>query len=156
MRSCHSMPPWCCPRPWAPPPFAPNQAAGCGSGGIPAASRCVRILMRVNGLGLYSRFVCFVKWLPWALVAVGALMGCADPSGRPWGFDAPTLQHIGKAAVQAATSPTVWGPTAGALVFTIDDWDEKVSAWAVKNTEDVSQVLMCYSHECLCNRLPPT
>jgi membrane-associated phospholipid phosphatase len=61
-------------------------------------------------------------------------MGCTGPSGRHWGFDAPTLQHIGKAAVQAATSPTVWGPTAGALVFTIDDWDEKVSTWAAENT----------------------
>ena len=90
--------------------------------------------MRVNGIGLYSRFVCFIKWLPLALVAVGALMGCAGPSGRHWGFDAPTLQRIGKAAVRAATSPTVWGPTAGALVFTIDDWDEKVSAWAAENT----------------------
>jgi membrane-associated phospholipid phosphatase len=89
--------------------------------------------MRVNGIDLYARFVCCVRWFPWALVAVGVLMGCTGPSGRHWGFHVPTVQRIGKAAAQAATSPTVWVPTAGALVFTIDDWDEKVAAWAADN-----------------------
>jgi membrane-associated phospholipid phosphatase len=37
-------------------------------------------------------------------------------------------------ALDAATSPRVWAPLAGAALFQIDGWDRKVSNWARDNT----------------------
>jgi hypothetical protein len=64
--------------------------------------------------------------------------GCMSQSGRPgWGDDAiwpPDGQRIVKAATDALLDPQTWVPAAGALVFTVDDWDHKVSAWATEHT----------------------
>ena len=61
-----------------------------------------------------------------------------SPQGRRgWGDDAiwPVDGHrIVKAARDALLDPQTWIPAAGALVFAIDDWDQKVSDWAADHT----------------------
>lgn len=72
---------------------------------------------------------------------------------RGWGQDAIypiQWERIPQAAKRAALDPVTWVPAVGALVFTIDDFDHKVSDWAVERTpvfgstdtaEDVSDYL---------------
>ena len=71
-----------------------------------------------------------------AIVLGGA--GCTAQQGRPgWGDDAiwPVNGHrIIKAAQDALLDPQTWVPAAGALVFAIDDWDQKASHWATEHT----------------------
>lgn len=59
------------------------------------------------------------------------------PDGSRWG-DAATLapgwQRVKASAVDAATSPWVWGPLAGAAVLQVDSWDEDVADWASDET----------------------
>ena len=65
------------------------------------------------------------------------LGGCVTAGSRHWGADAtwrPSLQRVRESAIDAATSPRVWVPLAGAAVFQIDGWDRKVSNWARENT----------------------
>jgi membrane-associated phospholipid phosphatase len=65
------------------------------------------------------------------------LGGCVSTGARPWGANAtfrPGLQRLRESAIDAATSPRVWVPLAGAAVFQIDGWDRKVSNWARENT----------------------
>ena len=66
------------------------------------------------------------------------LAGCATlPDGSRWGARAsftPGWDRVGQAAVHAARNPRVWVPLAGAAVMQIDDWDQRVSRWAVDNT----------------------
>jgi len=75
------------------------------------------------------------------------------PDGSRWG-DAATLtpgwQRVKVSAVDAAKSPWVWGPLAGAAVLQVDSWDEDVADWAtdeapvfgsVQNAEDWSDGL---------------
>lgn len=76
-----------------------------------------------------------------SLVLMANLMvfnGCGTlPNGRGWGQDAtlfPGWGKIGKAALNAALSPATLAPAAGALVFQIDDWDEKVSSWGSRRS----------------------
>ncbi|MEA1927285.1 MAG: phosphatase PAP2 family protein [Candidatus Auribacterota bacterium] len=46
----------------------------------------------------------------------------------------PSGHRFLSALTGAALDPGTWVPTAGALVFTIDDWDHKVSRWATRKT----------------------
>ena len=43
------------------------------------------------------------------------------------------LARIFSAAESAAFDPRTWAPVGGALIFAIDDWDKKVSQWAVEH-----------------------
>lgn len=71
-------------------------------------------------------------WMFFLVTACGTL-----PNGRRWGEDAtlfPGWPRVGRAALNAALSPATWAPAAGALIFQIDDWDDKVSRWASRET----------------------
>ena len=77
----------------------------------------------------------------WVFIAISGLLllaGCMAPQGRRgWGDDAiwPVDGHrIVKAARDALLDPQTWVPAAGALVFTVGDWDQKVSDWATEHT----------------------
>jgi hypothetical protein len=68
----------------------------------------------------------------WTLIGCGTLS-----NGRGWGQDAtlnPGWTRIGRAAINAASSPETWGPLAAALVLQIDDMDKRISDWASDNT----------------------
>lgn len=62
--------------------------------------------------------------------------GCGTlREGRGWGQDAiypVQWKRIPQAAKRALLDPITWVSTAGALVFSIDDFDERTSDWAVK------------------------
>jgi hypothetical protein len=64
--------------------------------------------------------------------------GCGTlPNGRGWGQDAfppINLQRVSRAAYDAFFDLETLAPLAGALVFAIDDFDERASDWAVKHT----------------------
>jgi membrane-associated phospholipid phosphatase len=70
--------------------------------------------------------------------ALAALAGCAtQPDGSRWGEHAGFRvgwDRTAAAALQAARSPWVWAPLAGAAVMQVDNWDHRVSDWAVDNT----------------------
>jgi hypothetical protein len=63
------------------------------------------------------------------------LAGCGTlPNGRGWGEDAiwpVDAGRVGRAARDALLDPGTLVPLAGAAVFAIDDFDERVSDWAV-------------------------
>jgi hypothetical protein len=73
-------------------------------------------------------------------VAFVVSTGCGTlPNGEPgerWGERAFEFdrERIGRAARDAALDPQTWVPALGAAVFAIDDWDERVSDWAVDRT----------------------
>ena len=73
----------------------------------------------------------------WPLL-IAWVAGCSTlPNGHGWGEDAtlaPGWARVGQAAVQAARDPKVWVPLAGAAVFQIDGWDQRVSDWARRDT----------------------
>ncbi len=59
------------------------------------------------------------------------------PDGSRWGESAtltPGWQRIKTSALDAARSPWVWAPLAGAAVLQVDSWDEGVSDWAREAT----------------------
>jgi len=64
--------------------------------------------------------------------------GCRTlPNDRRWGQDAFStidLDRISRAAHNALFDLNTLVPLTGALVFAVDDFDEKVSDWAVKHT----------------------
>ena len=68
----------------------------------------------------------------------GMLTGCGTlPNGQGWGQNAtlnPGWARIGRATIDAASSPETWGTIAAALVLQIDDMDERISDWASENT----------------------
>lgn len=73
------------------------------------------------------------------LLAVGsAVSGCASlPDGTRWGAGAtltPGWEHVGQSALDAAKSPWVWAPLAGAAVLQVGSWDEDLSDWARDET----------------------
>ena len=72
------------------------------------------------------------------LAACCAASACTSlPDGTRWGASAtltPGWQHVGQSARNAAKSPWVWGPLAGAAVLQVDSWDEDVSEWAHDET----------------------
>ena len=72
------------------------------------------------------------------LLSAVILGGCGTlPDGRGWGQDAfypIDLDRISRAAHDAFFNVNTLAPLAGALVFGVDDLDERVSDWAVKHT----------------------
>lgn len=67
-----------------------------------------------------------------ALAAL-ALGGCATTRGAHWGADttlSPGWNRLRNAAVDAATSPRVWIPLAGAAALQIGHADRHISNWA--------------------------
>jgi hypothetical protein len=76
-------------------------------------------------------------------LTIGAILislfvaGCGTlPNGRGWGQDAffpVDTGRVSRAAHNAFFNPNTLVPLASALVFGIDDFDEKVSDWAVKH-----------------------
>ena len=72
------------------------------------------------------------------LLLVLILAGCGTlPNGRRWGQDAfypIDLDRISRAAHDAFFNVNTLAPLAGAVVFGVDDFDERVSDWAVKHT----------------------
>jgi hypothetical protein len=76
-------------------------------------------------------------WSLWAVVLLAGY-GCTSSEGRPgWGDRAlwPIDGHrIITAATDALLDPQTWVPAAGALIFTIDNWDRRVSDWASERT----------------------
>jgi hypothetical protein len=83
------------------------------------------------------------------------LSGCGSlKNGRSWGEEAIypfQWQRIPQAAKRALLDPVTWVSAGGAAVFAIDDFDHKVSNWALNQhpvfgstsgAEDVSDVLV--------------
>ena len=71
------------------------------------------------------------------LLALAALSGCVTSGGREWGSNPtwiPSGSQLREAAIDAAKSPRVWVPLAGAALFQVDGWDRKVSNWARDET----------------------
>jgi hypothetical protein len=72
------------------------------------------------------------------LSQVAQLGACSTlPNGRGWGEDAtfaPGWQRVAESAMSAARDPWVWAPIAGAVVFQIDDWDQRTATWAQDQT----------------------
>jgi membrane-associated phospholipid phosphatase len=67
--------------------------------------------------------------------AIGVSAGCGTlQNGKGWGQEAiwpVQWKRIPTAARKALCDPVTWVPAAGALVFTIDDYDRKTSRWAM-------------------------
>jgi hypothetical protein len=72
------------------------------------------------------------------LVACVLCSACTSlPDGSRWGDSAtltPGWQRVKASAVDAAKSPWVWGPLAGAAVLQVDSWDEDLADWASDTT----------------------
>ncbi len=74
-----------------------------------------------------------------ALMALLSLFlgGCGTlDNGRGWGQDALwplDWDRVARAGRDALCDPGTWAPAVGALVFSIDDFDERVSHWAVEH-----------------------
>ena len=72
------------------------------------------------------------------LLACCLTSACASlPDGSRWGASAtlaPGWPKIEASALNAARSPWVWGPLAGAAVLQVDSWDDEVSEWAREET----------------------
>lgn len=64
--------------------------------------------------------------------------GCATPSTREQRIrDAaswPSGKRLRESCVTALRSPGTWATAAAAALMTVDDWDQKVSRWAVEET----------------------
>jgi len=76
------------------------------------------------------------KWiLPILILLSFYIAGCGTlNNGRGWGQDAiypVDLKRVGRAAHNAFFDLQTLVPAIGALIFTIDDWDEKASDWAI-------------------------
>lgn len=72
------------------------------------------------------------------LAFAGLTTACGTlPNGRGWGEDAtlaPGWERVREAAWNAARSPRVWAPIAGAALLQIDDWDRDIADWAREET----------------------
>ncbi len=79
-----------------------------------------------------------LRCLPVWILVLASLTGCATlPGARRWGEDAtisPGWERVRHAAAEAARDPWVWAPLAGAAGLQIDDWDRRVSDWAIRET----------------------
>lgn len=79
-------------------------------------------------------------WWRWAMLLLGVLVlsGCGTMrNGRGWGQDAiypVSWERVQTAAYNAFFDYQTLIPAAGALIFTIDDWDERASDWAIDHT----------------------
>ncbi len=76
--------------------------------------------------------------MPAVVSIVSLIAGCGTlENGRGWGQDALWPidgERVARAARDAFLSPGTLAPLAGAAVFTIDDFDERVSDWAMDHT----------------------
>lgn len=66
------------------------------------------------------------------------LSGCGNlmSNGRRWGADAtltPGWDRVGEAALSALKAPEVWMPAAVALALQVEDFDERISDWALRH-----------------------
>lgn len=72
------------------------------------------------------------------LLSMLVLSGCGTMrNGRGWGQDAIypiSWERVQKAATNAFFDYQTLIPAAGALIFAIDDWDERASDWAIDHT----------------------
>jgi membrane-associated phospholipid phosphatase len=70
-------------------------------------------------------------------IGISTFTGCSTMEGdRGWGQDAGypvQWDRVKNAAKTAALDPVTWVPAVGAAIFAIEDWDHKVSDWAVDN-----------------------
>jgi hypothetical protein len=77
------------------------------------------------------------EFLSLLLLVLSLLAGCGTlENGRGWGQDALwplDWDRIARAGRDALCDPGTWAPAVGALVFSIDDFDERVSHWAVEH-----------------------
>lgn len=75
---------------------------------------------------------------PLLVAACCLCTACASlPDGSRWGDSAtlvPGWERVKASAVDAAKSPWVWGPLAGAAVLQVDSWDEDLADWASDTT----------------------
>jgi hypothetical protein len=73
-----------------------------------------------------------------AIIACSLAAACTTlPDGSRWGESAtltPGWQRVKTSALDAARSPWVWAPLAGAAVLQVDSWDEDVADWASDET----------------------
>ena len=71
------------------------------------------------------------------MLATAILSGCGTlPNGHRWGQDAfypIDLDRVSRAAHDAFFNVNTLAPLAGAVVFAVDDLDERASDWAVKH-----------------------
>jgi hypothetical protein len=58
----------------------------------------------------------------------------ADPAMPGYGARLPSPAQAGEAALQAALHPATWATALGAVVFALDDLDERASRWAMRHT----------------------
>jgi membrane-associated phospholipid phosphatase len=86
-----------------------------------------------SGLKRSRRMVLLaVAFIAFAVTSCGTLK-----NGRGWGQDAiypVDLKRIPRAAINALIDPQTLIPVAGALVFTVNHFDRKVSDWATRRT----------------------
>lgn len=102
---------------------------------VPALLRCVdrsRLISRSGNPRLRAAHGVLL------LLCVLLLIGCGTMrNGRSWGQDAlypVSWDRVKQAASNAVFDYQVLVPAAGALIFTIDDWDERASDWAIDHT----------------------
>lgn len=79
----------------------------------------------------YWFILTIILFSPLFLSACGSM---AD--GRLWGEDVtllPPFSRVLSAAESALLDPRTWTTAVGALIFAVDDWDHKVSKWAVEH-----------------------
>lgn len=73
----------------------------------------------------------------WKIVALGGfslcLFGCATDGPLSEPSILPTMEQVKDAAKASLLDPCTWVPLAGAGLFAIDDFDERVVAWADKH-----------------------
>jgi len=78
------------------------------------------------------------SYLLFILVLAAGVAGCGTmQNGRGWGQDAtlsPGWARLGRAALDAASTPETWGPAAGALAFQAGRADRKTAEWAARET----------------------
>jgi membrane-associated phospholipid phosphatase len=117
------------------------------------------LLTRPCCLGSQTRGVAFGGLSRWIILLVGLLAplflsGCGTlENGRGWGQDAlwpVDLERVVRAGRDALLSPATWVPLAGAGVFALGNFDDRVSDWASEHNplfgsqngaEDVSSYL---------------
>lgn len=84
-----------------------------------------------------SLIYAFSTLIPAAILILFFAGGCGTlPNGRGWGQDAFSpieADRVSRAAHNAFFNSNTLIPLASALVFSIDDFDEKASDWAVKH-----------------------
>ena len=78
------------------------------------------------------------RWFGSFFVAMSILTGCSGtlPNDHRWGEDAtlsPGWEKVRESAWNALTSPEVWAPAATAIALQVNDYDERLSDWALRH-----------------------